>query len=123
MASISGTHALLEEDVDAGMFLDAMGISTQESKHYKVQYRKEGIDYSKYMVIPQTREDLNKWIRTVAQRTELSRGTIVEIDCCKSRQWTVVEARRTRKKVEYSLDNRRTGEWGWANANRITNIL
>lgn len=123
MVNLAGTHAFLEEDVDAQYFLNATSVPLNVSREYRVQYLKNGLDDEKYMTIPQTREALWRWIEIVAQRDELPAGTVVELDSYPSKRWTIIEARRRRGKTEYSLENRKTGEWGWANSNRITDIL
>ena len=121
MVSRAGNYALLEEDVDAGRYLDAMDIPLEEYRAYRTQYQ-EGINDQKYKQIPQSIEALEEWIETVSARKDLPPGTIVEIDDYPSKTWEVLSRHKYRRRVEYQLRSVGGVRVGYADANRITKI-
>ena len=130
-SAMNGTHAFLEEDVDAGRYLDHMRIARDRARGWRDSYRKTNLDFGKsgYVTVPSSQETLRNidvlmdWMRVVQDRKDLRVGDVVELDNYPSKIWSVIERMKTRRKLQYYLKHSPTGEQGWAASRRITRIL
>lgn len=113
---MNGTHALLEEDVDAGKYMDSLGFDENWYGSLKTQYRKNNIDWSHYVTVANSKHELDQWMDVVNRRKDLKKGDEVVVF---GKPYVIEKRLKSRGAIKYLVSGDQTG---WTKATNIEGI-